>query len=611
MPTRAEMMAAVNATRPSSQSSSMTEEQLMSLLQHPDPKVRDAARRELDSRRQSGSSTADLVNETRPAPQVLTLPEPEPLVRPQTTAPQADSSSAAGTGVNGAVTLADVVAKYQDKPAYQRAVQSGQYTPPAGRSNSADLDSNDAAATPLSDEKWSDEKEVRYRVLKFGMTEEQARKSLAEEKAAATARADASDARIAKFDQELEPIYGDPKPDMSSTDVLPGDQPGTARRWNPATGRYDTVTVAKPSAPAPAPFYGRTVPGPVAVDGSPVAAPRAFASQEEADAYNTRPAKDGVPTTVGALEPSQRDIDMRARGYVPVYGRDGSVTYALEAPSAGDNPGVGGPGRRGLRPDLTQGSPSTKANNMGTPGHYEPTAASGPVGNHMVLRPTEEFKGTIKTAQEQRELNRLIETSGLPAQVILQAYADGDINAARMVANGAKAEAGARRREAVVRQAQFAQRPANLLDNPTASDWTRRMVSEALLRSGRPGATPLDVQGQQMQNMQNIAQQLAVGALQAGPAQAQLEAAERERRERREADARAAAAKAAPSINWGMEVPPGLRWQRAYDAAIGAGVDGATARRIADDVVGGASAPAGDGREDGRAVPPAGREPPA
>jgi hypothetical protein len=604
---RAEMMAAVNATRPTSNRSRSPSSWDKPLSQMGDDELLHwahfegdvARRREIAdeiARRRGGapqeSTTADLANETRPVPEVKTEDNgwkngafDWDLAKQEMAAQRA--REAAGTGVNG-------------------AVQSGQYTPPAGRSNSADLDSNDAAATPLSDEKWSDEKEVRYRVRKFGVTEEQARQSLAEEKAAASRRADASDAKVAKFDRELEPIYGELKPDMSSTDVLPGDQPGTARKWNPATGRYDTVTVAKPSAPAPAPFYGRTVPGPVAVDGSPVAAPRAFASQEEADAYNTRPAKDGVPTTVGALEPSQRDIDMRARGFVPVYGKDGSVTYMLEAPAV---PGTrGAPGRRGDRPELTRQSLGV---NDPPVDMYEATvgtdAVPGPLGPQSVYRPTDEYKKEVATAQERREVNRLIESSGLPAETVLGAYATDGIKGARMVANAARAEAGARRREAVVRQAQLTQRPANILSNPTADDWTRRLASEALLRSGRPGATPLDVQGQQMVNTQRVREQEAVGAWKDSndPVHAQLRAAEADRVRKQDATWRTEAWKygeqGASGWNPFESSAPSAKRERARNRVLELGGSPQDAERIAGELY---PAGAADGRVDGRQVNP-------
>ena len=579
MPTRAEMMAAVNATRPSSQSSSMTDEQLMSLLQHPDPKVRDAARRELDSRRQSGSSTADLANETRPVPEVKTedngwkngafdwdLAKREMAAQRERDAAAEEARRAEWDNNYGDGT-------YDYRGAAGAVRRDRGLRQPASKQEQ--LDAMRAAQIADLEQQRQDEAGVQ-----------------------------AHNARVAGLVGGSTPADLDPV-ESAATPVTPDP---------PVRGK-------KPTSKPRSGQYGRTVPGPVAVDGSPVAAPEAFASQEEADAYNTRRVlsqDEAAPVTVNPLDApqvgpdgmaaSQRDIDMRKRGFVPVYGKDGSVTYMLEAPSEGDNPGVGGPGRRGLRPDLTQGVPSTDANPMGTPGHYVPTPAGGPVGNQMVLRPSAEFKGTIQTAQEQRELNRLIETSGLPAQTVLKAYEDGGINAARRVANGAKAEAGARRREAVVRQAQFAQRPANLLDNPTASDWTKRMVSEALLRSGRPGATPLDVEGQQMANMQDIFKQFATAGFANMQNQAGAEAAARMRQEEREANARKAAVAAAPRTSWGMQVPRELRWQRAYDAAI-QHVDGATASRIADDVVG--ARREGDGREDGRAVPPAGREPPA
>lgn len=605
MATRAQMIADINASRPDPYAH-LTEEQLLAMLNHTDPKLRDAARQILASRKPKESTTADLANETRPIPEVAPVDE-----------------GWKGGAFDKSKMHQEVVAsrrREEEREAARRAEFNKRYGEGTYdyRGAAGEAMRNSAGVGPARPRDMSGV----VRAAQIADLERQA----AEEDAVRVHNARVAGLKRgvpASSPADLDPVEAaatevtpDPQvgADMSSTDVLPGPRPGTVRKWNPTTKRYDIVDASKPVADNPAPFYGRTVPGPVSIDGTRSSPSELFASQEDAEAYDRRSVlgpDEAAPVTVDPLAApqvnprtglagSQRDIDMRRRGFVPVQGRDGNITYMLEADTSGET--VGGPGRAGRRDDL---SLATIATNGDDTARWETQDRPGPLGMQTVYVPSDVFRGKIKSAQEQRELNRLIETSGLPAQVVRQAYADGGIGAARAAANGAKAEAGARRREAVVRQAQLAQRPANLLANPTADEWTRRLVSEALLRSGRPGATPLDVQGQQMQNMQDIAKQLAVGALQAGPAQAQLDAAERARREEREAAARGKAAEAGASTYYGMEVPRDLRWKRAYEAAIQAGVDGATARRIADDVVGGASAPAGDGRVDGRTAAPA------
>lgn len=306
-------------------------------------------------------------------------------------------------------------------------------------------------------------------------------------------------------------------PDMSSTDVLPGDQPGTVRKWNPETKRYDIVAVGKPAADGPQPFYGRTVPGPVSKDGTPVAASREFGSEDESVGYDRRRqigsltpeeradrdqramgvtwntedgrAKEDPGTGLAA---SERDIAMRGRGFMPVEG--GYSVEAVDDPAAP----LGAPGRFGRRPDLE---------NAG----YVSAPVEGPLGHRNVYRPGAELRMRMQNARDQSIINDVIARTGMePAQAAQLQRAGGVeavTNAGRMMASNDLAQ----RRKNVVLQAQARQRPMNFLNNPDADPWAKRVMSEAILRSGRPGATPLDVEGQQMGNMQNVMQQMATG----------------------------------------------------------------------------------------------------
>lgn len=100
-----------------------------------------------------------------------------------------------------------------------------------------------------------------------------------------------------------------------------------------------------------------TVPGPRLAGGSRASAPRQLNTIEEAEDYATRPR-----ATPGEHQPAQGDYllspmdqDMLARGFVPVYNRDGSVSYApgsVTGTHAGGFRERGGVGRAGRRPDL-------------------------------------------------------------------------------------------------------------------------------------------------------------------------------------------------------------------------------------------------------------------
>lgn len=130
--------------------------------------------------------------------------------------------------------------------------------------------------------------------------------------------------------------------------------------------------------------YGqRRVPSPRGLDGrSTQGAP--FAGVNEAEGYEARGEAPGMP---GLYTPSQRDVDMQARGYVPVYTPDGRVTYRLEAVDGSFVPGA--PGRAGSRQDLTGPRPDGKGGLK--PGPYRVESnAEGPTGGQQILVPTDE-----------------------------------------------------------------------------------------------------------------------------------------------------------------------------------------------------------------------------
>jgi hypothetical protein len=143
------------------------------------------------------------------------------------------------------------------------------------------------------------------------------------------------------------------------------------------------------------------VPAPRNYTGAPIDTPDPFDTDEEAQAYSQRyrtdevlpvgvqarmgvsdPAAGGVPQR-GEFTASQQDVDMRRRGFVPVYTPDG-VAYQLEGVQTGTQ---GMPGLRGMRPGLTAPQES-----LGGKGKYRVETRMGPVGPQQVLVPTDEFR---------------------------------------------------------------------------------------------------------------------------------------------------------------------------------------------------------------------------
>jgi hypothetical protein len=205
-----------------------------------------------------------------------------------------------------------------------------------------------------------------------------------------------------------------------------------ARIFELQTGpsRYDPVV--RPGRRSPAPQrqdYGRTVPGPRTMDGSDPAPGRAFASQEEADAYYQRPED---PNNPGLFLPSQADADMRKRGFVPVMTPDG-VRYQLEAQDSRYDVGYGMQGRK---PWLTEGTRSYKPLSAGEgagldvskeeggqPLEYVRTPAPSPLtgegsarGQVYTLGPGAAVREYNQDMQLERQAIRMAADAGVPVE---------------------------------------------------------------------------------------------------------------------------------------------------------------------------------------------------
>jgi hypothetical protein len=254
-----------------------------------------------------------------------------------------------------------------------------------------------------------------------------------------------------------------------------------------------------------------TEPGVRMPDGSRVSPPRAIYDQDEAAAYDTR-----TPNGPGWYNPSGRDKDMLARGYVPVMNDDGTVSYRL-SPS-GDVAGLpGAPGRGGRRDDLeaqmqkADGTPMVDA--QGTPiPRFRIANMSGPLSeNNSVYVQSNEAKAKQDAYMRERQLYRDAQTQGVsPAQLLAANPGDyGDLTAGGQrgrvnarVANEGASLADERKRMDAWRaqmtlgggQPTAAQKAAiqsyRQLNDPSTNDWQKLVLAMRLGRDVQ-GITPI------------------------------------------------------------------------------------------------------------------------
>lgn len=239
--------------------------------------------------------------------------------------------------------------------------------------------------------------------------------------------------------------------------------------YNAATGAPAKPEIAPPpTAPDEVPltadelrgmgYNPYTEPGVNMPDGTKAARPRQLMTESEAAAYNTR-----TPNGPGWYNPSGRDKDMMARGYVPVMNQDGTVSYRLGP--GGEVDGLPGtPGRGGRREDLeaplmkADGTPVLDGNGNPVP-RFRVDNMSGPLSeNNSVYVQSNEARAKQDAYRRERQLYRDAEIQGVsPAQLLAQSPGDyGDLTAggqrdrigARAANEGARQAAAAKREEA-------------------------------------------------------------------------------------------------------------------------------------------------------------------
>jgi hypothetical protein len=193
------------------------------------------------------------------------------------------------------------------------------------------------------------------------------------------------------------------------------------------------LTQFNPPAPPIRPGMSRGVVGPRTDDGrDPMPAPN-FQTQDEADAYYTRP----VDPKTGVMTPSPADQAMMARGFVPVYTPDGGISYSLAA----DYDGPGGiadqmspaarrqasayEGPNGVRIgadnrpiyDPLKGTPQRTA--------WENVQVNTPFGPRAVLRLTDEARQAQADRRNRAAADRVAARTGINAKELLDPTARG------------------------------------------------------------------------------------------------------------------------------------------------------------------------------------------
>jgi hypothetical protein len=280
--------------------------------------------------------------------------------------------------------------------------------------------------------------------------------------------------------------------DMSSTDTLPGDQPGTMRVWNQRTRQYDTVR--KPTAPV--------APKPDPTLGSPVGSGPAFSTEAERDRYNARPKYTGEQeqamrdagatwAEIAEARMSPRDRDMMGvgqSGYAPVYSPSGGVTYLPRAPGAGTANAATDGRMVGKEVDNRDRNPSLQRPDLEARG-YVPTMVDGPNGPEMVYMLTpEKLKANRELGQQQsnaRMMSRLRDAAGItnPTEEDLALTAD------QLRERGRAKKLADRQAKELQWRAQVMMRAGNragALALPGLDDWQRSVIAG--------GPTPLGVE---------------------------------------------------------------------------------------------------------------------
>jgi hypothetical protein len=165
-------------------------------------------------------------------------------------------------------------------------------------------------------------------------------------------------------------------------------------------------------------YMPQAEPGPTSVrGGGKVAQGQQFNKMSDAIDYMTRtPVTDANRAQAmpdAAYMPSQRDRDMAARGFFPVYADDGSVSYSVGTGREGMYPqdldqgrGIpGGLGRVGPRRDLQETNPSL-------PG-FTLDRVRGPTGYNYIYKQNDAAEKQQAAYMDERQIARFADASGL------------------------------------------------------------------------------------------------------------------------------------------------------------------------------------------------------
>lgn len=354
------------------------------------------------------------------------------------------------------------------------------------------------------------------------------------------------DRRLGIFESDMDLAYGQTRP-----------RPSQPQELVPHAGWSDNLD-GLPNDPKSfeAPPELRGIKGPETDDGRPRRPARTFRGAKEAQEYKIRHTN---PET-GELMPSQYDLDMLALGYLPVYSKDGSISYSLAAPPgqngagitakpAGDSPDESGAGPNS---DWDSVYPLYQRRAMATLARptWKPQTVATPFGPRSVLRLSEE--GEAKEAERKAEqmIRVLSDRAGVPVAPDWK-YDPAKLNEEaaqlrRMAANR-RADRAAEARDIVTRRRQAERNPLEYMGRDDIGDWQRMAAAEAFLRSPQE-MTPL---GAQAVGSANAMRLLNSDVFSQGMPGA-MQAAEARRRQDRSDAMRKAAADAA-AVAWGDE----------------------------------------------------------
>jgi hypothetical protein len=226
------------------------------------------------------------------------------------------------------------------------------------------------------------------------------------------------------------------------------DAAAAARAPTPAPVAPEEETVS-PETIRAAGYMPQAEPGPTSARGGGKVTPgQQFTKMSEAIGYMTRtPVTDANRAQAypdAAYLPSQRDIEMAARGFFPVPADDGSVSYSV---GTGRDPkyqkdlgrrGIpGAPGRLGPRADLEETDPSL-------PG-FTLSPVRGPTGTNYIYKQNDAAQKQQAAYMDERQLYRMAKAAGMsPAEFAAQnegafgGLADNPMAKARMMVQGAR-----------------------------------------------------------------------------------------------------------------------------------------------------------------------------